>query len=100
MAEFVNDHIINVYANRYRTEWSDYDLRIRFGEMLYVGSTSKSNKKLIIEERVGVTMTWKTAKELRDHLDMLVKTYEEANGEIKEAIVIDTSKKSALSKNL
>jgi len=87
---YKNQNMVSVYANRYKTEWTNTDLRIRFGEIMF----SAPGKHLVIEERVGVTMTWLTAKELRDDLNLLVAKYEEANGEIIDGVVISTRPKA------
>jgi hypothetical protein len=84
-----SQNIINIYANRFRTEWTNTDLRVRLGEMMF-SFDDPARKKLVVEERVGVTMTWLTAKELRDQLDLLITKYEAANGEILDGEVIST----------
>ena len=95
-----NRNIVNVYANRFRTEWTSADLRIRFGEIMYTSNVvsnaadsdpARSHRKLFVEERVGLTMTWLMAKELRDALDELVTKYEKANGTIVDGTVITTT---------
>jgi hypothetical protein len=85
--EYKSDKMISVYANRYYTEWTNTDLRIRFGEIMFVAPGQK-NKKLIIEERVGVTMSWLRAKQLRDTLNELIEKYEKANGELIDGEII------------
>jgi hypothetical protein len=87
--EYKNDKMISVYANRYFTEWTNTDLRIRFGEIMFVAPGQKT-KKLIIEERVGVTMSWLRAKQLRDSLSELIEIYEKVNGELTDGQVIST----------
>ncbi len=82
-------NIVNIYANMFRTEWTNTDLRIRFGELLY-SSSDAARKTLVVEERIGVTITWLRAKELRDQLNLLVTKYEEANGQLVEMKVIST----------
>lgn len=91
--EYNSDKMISVYANRYYTEWTNVDLRIRFGEIMFASPGSK-DKKLIIEERVGVTLSWLRAKQLRDSLNQLIDIYERVNGEIKEGDVISTKTSS------
>jgi len=89
-----SENIVNVYANRFRTEWTNTDLRIRFGEIMFQSkmlkgdAAPKSQRTLIIEERVGLTMTWLTAKELRDELNTLITKYEAANGELVDGVVV------------
>jgi len=97
-----NRNIVNVYANRFRTEWTNTDLRIRFGEIMFTsnvvntddGDPSHSNRKLFVEERVGLTMTWLTAKELRDTLNELLAEYEKANGELVDGVTIEWKSKT------
>jgi hypothetical protein len=86
MATYRDEKIVNVYANKFRSEWTNTDVRIRFGETLYISSPEKL---LVVEERVGVTMTFLTAKRLRNALNHLIARYEEVNGEIVEGDVFD-----------
>jgi hypothetical protein len=88
--EYTNTNNLSVYANRFRAEWTNTDIRIRFGEIMY----GVPGKHLVIEERVAVTMTWLRAKELRDDLNVFIAKYEEVNGELKDPEVISTKSKS------
>jgi Protein of unknown function (DUF3467) len=74
------DGVMNIYANSARLEWTLYDVRMRFGQLLFVGNPEE--RRMIVEERVAVTVAWAEAKYLRDLLADLINKYERVNGEI------------------
>jgi len=78
--------LFEAYSNVVNMNWTLYDLRLRFAELLQVPDDDRptwENQHGIVLERVAVTMPWHQAKTLRDMLDKLIKNYEEINGELK-----------------
>lgn len=81
------DGIVEAYSNVVNMNWTLYDVRIRFAELLQVPDEDRpnwENQHGIILERVAVTMPWHQAKFLCNLLDGLIKNYEEINGELKQ----------------
>jgi hypothetical protein len=72
--------MVSAYANRHYFEWTESDVRIRFGEEVFI---TPAHDDTVIEEKVAVTVTWLAAKHLRNGLSELISSYESANGEIK-----------------
>jgi hypothetical protein len=84
--EAPEDGVFDTYSNVVNLNWTLYDVRIRFGELLQVPndeSPTWDNQRGILLERVAVTMPWQQAKYLRDILDGVIRNYEEINGELK-----------------
>lgn len=80
------DGIFEAYSNVINMNWTLYDVRIRFAELLQVPDEDRptwENQHGVLLERVAVTISWHQAKILRDLLDGVVKSYEEINGELK-----------------
>ena len=78
--------VFETYANVVNMNWTLYDIRIRFGELIQVPDDDRptwENQHGIVLERVAVTIPWHQAKSLRDMLDGVIKNYEEINGELK-----------------
>jgi Protein of unknown function (DUF3467) len=81
-----SDGVFEAYSNVVNMNWTLYDVRLRFAELIQVPDEDRptwENQHGIVLERVAVTMPWHQAKLLRDMLDGVIKNYEEINGEIK-----------------
>jgi hypothetical protein len=81
------DGIFTAYSNLINLDWTLYDLRIRFGELIQVPNDEDptwKNQHGILLERVAVTIPWHQAKILRDMLDGVIRNYEVLNGELKQ----------------
>jgi hypothetical protein len=77
--------IFKAYANVVNMDWTLYDCRIRFGELLQVtndDSPSWDNQRAIVRESVAVRLPWHQAKALRTMLDGVIRNYEAINGEL------------------
>lgn len=84
--EIPDDGIFEAYSNVVNMNWTLYDVRIRFQELIQVPDDDRptwENQHGILLERAAVTMSWHQAKNLRDLLGGLIKNYEEINGELK-----------------
>jgi uncharacterized protein DUF3467 len=80
------DGVFEAYANVVNMNWTLYDVRIRFSELIQVPDEDRptwENQHGILLERVAVTLPWHQAKYLRDVLDGVIRNYEEINGELK-----------------
>jgi hypothetical protein len=80
------DGMFEAYANVVNMNWTLYDVRIRFSELIQVPDDDRptwENQHGILLERVAVTIPWHQAKFMRDTLTGLIKNYEEINGELK-----------------
>jgi hypothetical protein len=75
--------IVELYANMIHPTWTLFDVRLVLGQLMGVRG-DPVGKGFVVEEQGGVTISWPQAKALRDTLDSLIASYEEANGEIKE----------------
>lgn len=72
-----------IYSNMFFLNWSLVDVRIRFGEMIPIGTSPEGSKvNYVIEENAAVTMSWAQAKALKDSLIDAVTRYENTNGAI------------------
>src|SRR5260370_6598231 len=66
------------YSNVVTVDWTLYDVRVRFGELMQVPNDDSPSWKTqhgIILERVAVTMPWHQAKILRNILDGVIRNY-------------------------
>jgi hypothetical protein len=80
------DGVIEAYANVVNLNWTLYDVRIRFAELIQVPDDDRpnwENQHGIVLERAAVTIPWHQAKALSVLLSGIVKHYEEINGELK-----------------
>jgi hypothetical protein len=78
--------VFEAYSNVVNMNWTPYDVRMRFAELLQVPDDDRptwENQHGIVLERVAVTIPWHQARLLRDMLDGLIKNYEQLNGELK-----------------
>ncbi len=87
-AQEPEDGVFDAYANAIFLNWTLYDARIRFGELVQVSKTdsipSWSNQEGVLLERAAITIPLYMAKHLRDLLNTMVTQYEEKNGELKQ----------------
>jgi len=70
--------ILTTYANNIQVAWTDFDVRMLFGEVV-----DTRPDKIIVEQRVQVTVSYLQAKLLLLMLSQVVARYEPAFGEIK-----------------
>jgi hypothetical protein len=80
------DGVFHAYANFVHLNWTPFDVRIRFAELMEVPDDERpniENQHGILLERAAVTMPWHQAKRLRDMLNGVIKNYEAINGELK-----------------
>jgi hypothetical protein len=78
--------LFTAYSNVVNMDWTLYDLRLRFAELMQVPndeSPSWVNQHGVLLERVAVRLPWHQAKALRDMLDGVIRNYEAINGELK-----------------
>ena len=81
------DGVFATYSNVVNMDWTLYDVRLRFGELIQVPNEEYptwKNQHGIVLERATVTMPWHQAKALRNLLDGVIKNYEAVNGELKQ----------------
>ena len=74
------------YANIVNLDWTLYDVRIRFGELMQVpneADPSWKNQHGIVLEKAAIRIPWHQAKSLYLLLAAVIKNYEEINGELK-----------------
>jgi hypothetical protein len=74
------------YANVVNMDWSLYDVRLRFGELMQVldeASPSWQNQHKVVLEKAAIRIPWHQAKYLCQMLAGVIKNYEEINGELR-----------------
>ena len=76
------DGMCDVYSNFLHLNWTLYDVRIRFGQIIPHPEQQPDAAVWAINEQAAVTVPWGQAKLLRDMLNDAVQKYETANGEI------------------
>jgi hypothetical protein len=72
------DGLRTVYCNNVQMSSTSFDIRMLFGEIAEV-----LDDKVVVDQRVQVTMTWLEAKFLADFLQANIKAYEDLNGPVK-----------------
>jgi hypothetical protein len=72
------DGLHQVYSNNVQMATTGFDVRILFGEIAEV-----LEDKVVVDQRVQVTMTWLEAKLLADFLQTNIKAFEDLNGPLK-----------------
>jgi hypothetical protein len=70
--------LLNIYSNNVAMASTSFDLRLLFGEVAEI-----VGDKVIVDQRVQVTMTWLEAKIVADFLQANLKAYEDANGPLR-----------------
>jgi hypothetical protein len=70
-----NEGIFTAYCNNVQMATTSFDVRVIFGEIADV-----IDDKVIVDQKVRVTMTWLEAKILADFLQANIKVHEEING--------------------
>jgi hypothetical protein len=79
--------LFEAYANVINLDWSLYDVRIRFGELMQVLNDempSWTNQHAVVLEKAAIRIPWHQAKFLSILLAGIIKNYEEVNGELKQ----------------
>jgi hypothetical protein len=74
------DGIFEIYANLIDANWTLYDVRVRFAQI--IPNPPGSAETWRAEERAAMTVSWGYAKTIRDALSDLIARYEKVNGEI------------------
>jgi hypothetical protein len=69
--------LVRIYSNNVSMASTRLDVRLLFGEVIDL-----ADEKVIIENRVQVTLTWQEAKVLADFVQANIKAFEELNGPI------------------
>ena|ERR1700688_5158795 len=77
-----DDGVCDVYSNFLHLNWTLYDVRIRFGQIIPNPEQPPEIAVWAITEWAAVTIPWGQAKALRDMLNDTIRKYEAANGEI------------------
>ncbi len=79
-----DEGICEVYSNLHHLNWTLYDVRIRFAQIVPSPYQPPESAGWAISEQAAVTMPWGQAKLLRDMLSEAIQRYETLNGEIKQ----------------
>lgn len=90
--EIPEDGVFEAYSNVVNINWTLYDVRLRFSELIQVPDDERptwENQHGVILERAAITLPWHQAKHLRDLLGGLIKSYEDSNGELKPVKLAD-----------
>ena len=74
---------VNLYSNFVGISWTPVDVSVAAGRIIPKFMPIDPGQPLEVEEQGTVTMSWSSAKFLRDQLAQLVASYEKTNGEIK-----------------
>jgi hypothetical protein len=85
--EAPEDGVFMDYANVVNLDWTLYDVRIRFGELMQVlndENPSWINQHGVVLEKAAIRVPWHQAKNLCLLLTAVIKNYEEINGELKQ----------------
>jgi hypothetical protein len=75
--------IPEIYTNYTHASWTLFDVRLRLGHLVSADPSNEGAKEFVSEELGAVTFSWPQAKFIRNTLNQLLASYEEANGEIK-----------------
>jgi hypothetical protein len=81
------DGVFEGYANFIHVNWTLYDVRIRFAQIIADPSTTPELAPWVIEESAAISLPWGQAKYLHDLLARIIGLYEKVNGEIKTPIL-------------
>jgi hypothetical protein len=76
--------VCEVYANMMHITWSLDDIRIRLAQLVESPATPNPGPDFVgaAEERAAVTLSWRSAKILRDQLVTAIENFENTNGTI------------------
>lgn len=74
------DDSTEIYTNFHFVNWSIVDVRLRFGQLTPTDQNEQGKIGVVAEEQAAVTMSWASAKVLRDSLSDAIQRYEKANG--------------------
>ncbi len=74
--------VCEVYSNYLHLNWTLFDVRIRFGQVVADPRRPPHLASWVIDEGAAITMPWAHAKFLRDTLNTAIQRYENLNGEI------------------
>lgn len=74
---------VDLYSNFVALSWTPVDVSVAAGRIIPKFAPIKPGAPLEVEEQGTVTMSWWSAKFLRDQLAQVIASYEKANGEIK-----------------
>jgi hypothetical protein len=77
--------MFSTYSNIVNFDWTLYDVRLRFGELIHVPNDDNpvwANQTKIVLEKAAINIPWRQAKILRDMLDGVIRNYETINGEL------------------
>jgi len=80
---------VQMYSNFTNASWTLTDISIAIGRIIPKFNPIDHAQGMEVEEQAAVTMSWASAKGLRDMLTNLVTAYEKANGEIKPLKLAD-----------
>jgi hypothetical protein len=85
--------ICEVYANLMHITWSLDDVRIRLAQIVANPSTPTPGPSFIgaAEERAAITVSWRTAKLMRDNLSRAIEHFEKLNGAIRTDVKLPPS---------
>jgi hypothetical protein len=78
---------VNLYANFVEVFYTPVDVSVAAGRIIPKFAPINPTQPLEVEEQGTVTMSWWSAKILRDQLTQLIASYEKANGEIKPPVL-------------
>jgi hypothetical protein len=74
--------VCEIYANSIHVNWTTYDVRLRFGQLLADPEKSPDVAGWVVDDRAAITLSWNEAKYLRNLLHGLIKDYEAKNGKL------------------
>jgi hypothetical protein len=84
------DGVFTVYSNLVNMDWTLYDVRLRFAELIQVPDDEApfwGNQHSVVLERAMITLPWHQAKTLCSMLAGLIQSYETLNGELKSILL-------------
>lgn len=84
------DGICEVYANAVHITWSLDDVRIRLAQLVNSPATPNPGPSFVAvaEERAAISLSWRSAKILRDGLTTALAAFEKLNGPIKVDVIL------------
>lgn len=86
------DGVFDAYANQVHINWSLDDVRLRFAQIGPINDAGPGEKLTPVNvEKAWITISWRNAKLLREHLSKIISNYETVNGEINLSPVLAPS---------